>query len=163
MSETPIYNLEKSKWTEQDFKTMGWHDAMIYAFAFITENPEGQTDLLLDIDYIFDWIHPVAPAVNYKFQVAPCTLVFHNISDLVIDISTSRLWQIDLEIDNLYFEAEEERTYWVIETHRGYIRFEATGYTQYVRQRPKYTGGSQQLTLAERGGVSFAKEECCIM
>lgn len=163
MNSNSAYQLVKSKWTEADFETMGWHDAMIYAFAFVTANPEGQTDLFIDIDYIFEWIQPTPPAVNYKFHVAPCTLVFHNISDLVIDIGTGRLWQIDLEIDNLYFEVENERTYWVIETHRGEIRFEATAYTQYVRQYPKYTGGSQQLTLTERGGISFAKEECAIM
>lgn len=47
------YQLEKYLWTEEDFNQMGWHDSNIYAIAF-GENFEFK----LDIDYIFQWVHP---------------------------------------------------------------------------------------------------------
>ena len=48
------YKLEKWIWTEADFDVMGWHDSQIHATAFFPEDFE----LVLDIDYIFDWVHP---------------------------------------------------------------------------------------------------------
>ncbi len=160
MSLNKTYTLEKGIWTENDFELMGWHDSLIYGLAFLTENEESQSDMLFDIDYIFEWINPVPPAKHFTFQVAPCTLIFKNISDLTIDIETGRLWQIELEIADLNREIKEnpDTTQWTIETQRGDIKFEATGFTQFVRQHPKHITG-QQLGITERGGISFDKKE----
>ena len=46
------FELEKDTWSDTDFDVMGWHDARIYAFAFIPEEYEYR----LDIDYIFKWV-----------------------------------------------------------------------------------------------------------
>lgn len=43
MNSNSAYQLEKAKWTQADFETMGWHDAMIYAFAFVTADPTGRS------------------------------------------------------------------------------------------------------------------------
>ena len=76
------YELEKWVWTEEDFERMGWHDSRIYALAFSPETFE----LLLDIDYIFQWINPEPGETFYKFWVAPATLIFENVSDVDFDI-----------------------------------------------------------------------------
>ena len=156
------YNLEKSIWTESDFEIMGWHDCMIYGFAFLTNPENSQSDLLLDIDYIFEWIKPKPPAENFNFFVAPCTLIFHEMTNLTIDIETGRLIPIEIEISDLHIKEKLQLTddystiSWNIETHRGDINFEATGFTQYVRKLPLLIEG-QQIPFGVRGGLCFDK------
>lgn len=154
------YELEKSIWTERDFKTMGWHDSRIYGFAISKFKNNEQNDLTLDIDYIFQWIHPTGDEKYFTFQVAPCTLVFHNASDLIIDISTGSLLEIELEIDNLEMSngTSENIFNFNIITQQGEIKFEATGFTQYVRKNPQHVD-SQILSWEERGGISFERTE----
>ncbi len=150
------YILEKSLWTEDDFKTMGWHDNRIHAISF-GENYE----LLFDIDYIFDWI---LKGNYYKFQVSPCTLIFENVYDIKFDLDSSGS---ELEIVDIFYEnprrpnnadytKREIEFDWIIETQQGNISFTAVGYKQYVRQLPKFLS-SQTIELNERGGVSFER------
>lgn len=156
------YELKKSLWTEEDFENMGWHDAMIYAFSLQVNPDTGLGELLLDIDYIFQWIKPVPPAEHFTFFVAPCTLVFKEATNLVIDIETGRLASLELEIadlnllETLTFEHGYKTLRWNLETQRGDVNFEAVGFEQFVRMNPKHIQ-RQQLTLEERGGISFAK------
>lgn len=155
------YHLEKPIWTEQDFDQMGWHDSHIHAISF----GEG-FQFKLDIDYIFEWVHPKVNETYFNFWIAPCTLVFENVWDLRLDILISS--DIELEIDDLrrenarearnaaYIEKKTEYD-WTIETHQGDITFKSVGYIQYVRMRPVLT--SSQVLLSEvRGGISFSKE-----
>ena len=76
------YELEKWIWTEADFERMGWHDSKIYALAFSPETFE----LLLDIDYIFEWVQPEPGKKFFKFWIDPATLVFQNVYDVDFDI-----------------------------------------------------------------------------
>jgi hypothetical protein len=156
MTETSnSYQLDKSIWTEDDFETMGWHDSFIYAFSF-GENYQ----FLLDIDYIFKWVEA---GKKYKFWISPCTLVFENAYDIVIDIESS---SGGLDIDDIIREnpkrpknadliKRETEFDWTIETQQGSISFKSVGYKQYVRQTPKLLS-SQFIGLTDRGGVSFS-------
>lgn len=150
------YELEKSIWTEKDFDKMGWHDSRIYGLSISKFEQNVQNDLIFDLDYIFQWIHPAHDQKYFSFQVAPCTLVFHNASDLIIDISTGLLLEIELEIEDLEMSdgGSENLFNFNINTQQGEIKFEATGYTQYVRKYPQHIQG-QVLTMEQRGGVSF--------
>jgi hypothetical protein len=65
--------LEKLIWTEADYDIMGWHDATVWALALGWESHE----FSLDIDYI-KWVQPDADDPDFRFWVAPATLVFHN-------------------------------------------------------------------------------------
>lgn len=152
------YKLEKSIWTERDFETMGWHDSRIFGLTISKFEENEQNDLTLDIDYIFQWMDPIRGETYFTFQVAPCTLVFHNVSDLIIDISTGLLLKIELEIDYLEMAVgrSENLFNFNIITHLGEIKLEATGYTQYVRQNPQHTE-SQILSWEQRGGISFER------
>ncbi|MBK8550757.1 MAG: hypothetical protein IPL53_06725 [Ignavibacteria bacterium] len=75
--------LEKSIWTEQDFWDMRWHDACLHGWA-IENKGDQESDLLLDIDYIFAWIPPVPPSTHFAYWIAPCTVVFTNVSSFHI-------------------------------------------------------------------------------
>ena len=49
--------LEKAVWTQDDFPVMGWHDATVHAIGF-DEDELWSERLLLDLDYIVEWIEP---------------------------------------------------------------------------------------------------------
>ena len=57
----------KTIWTDTDFEDMNWHDNVVHALSIIPK--EYDYELLLDIDYIFDWVKPEPPQ-NYSFVVA---------------------------------------------------------------------------------------------
>jgi hypothetical protein len=151
------YQVEKWIWTDADFDVMGWHDSNIYAVAFYPENFE----FALDIDYIFQWIHPAENETYFKFWVAPATLIFEYVYDLKFDIGN-----LDggLEID--FIERTEPKILencdfagktdwlWTIVTHQGEINLRALGYKQYIRKKPVF-GQSQAIETEARGEVSF--------
>ncbi|AHM59231.1 hypothetical protein D770_04820 [Flammeovirgaceae bacterium 311] len=157
------YHLEKSIWTESDYEQMGWHDSRIYGLSF-QNNSDGWTgDLILDIDYIFQWLHPVTPDKYFKFWVAPCTLVFKEVFDLQIDINTASR-ALELEIADLHLVNQQEhdkKIYfeWHIELQQGNINLKSYGLEQVVRQKPVYSS-SQTIPMGQRGGVSFSREPC---
>src|ERR1700750_3136702 len=68
-------NLEKKNWDETNFQTMQWHDCKIYAIAFDSERFE----LVLDIDFIVEWIAPKDSQSTYEFWMVPATLAFKNV------------------------------------------------------------------------------------
>jgi hypothetical protein len=154
-----VYKLEKEIWTEADFEEMSWEDSTIQAFSYNKED-----EFLLDIDYIFEWIEPKEEKDRYfKYWIAPCTLIFQNVHDLVLNIGISAAHH--RKIDNVLTgnpqrpkNAEQlgkELEYdWIIETTNGEISFKATGYNQYVRQQPRLLL-TNELELDVRGGISF--------
>ena len=158
-----IYHLEKSIWNESDYEQMGWHDARIYGLSF-QKNPDGWTgDLKLDIDYIFQWIHPVPPDKYFSFWVAPCTLIFKEAFDLQIDINTASR-NLDLEIADLYLvnkQAHDDKLFyeWHVELQQGDIKLRSFGLEQIVRQKPIHIN-SQTVPVDHRGGVSFSRTPC---
>jgi hypothetical protein len=151
--------LEKAVWTDADFAQMGWHDATVHAIGF-DEDELWAERLLLDLDYIVDWIPP-APPDNFTFLLAAATLVFEGVGTVEGELSPPRLL---VEIDEIRcLEPINERDRaanirpWVIDGHDFELRFEASGFRQHFRMRPVNAGKSQRLTLDQRGGLSFAQ------
>ena len=152
------YKMEKWIWTDADFEQMGWHDAQIYAFAFLSENFE----FVLDIDYILRWVHPAPDEECFKFWVAPATLVFENAYNIKFALETEN--GIGIETQDIHrqnpkiLEAGElagtSEWHWVIEAQKGEISLDATGYKQYFRKNPIF-GQSQVIETGVRGGISF--------
>jgi len=152
------YQLEKRLWDETDFDMMGWHDASIHAFSFSKDYK-----LFLDIDYIFKWVHPEDGETYFNFWVAPCTLAFENVWNIVFDLELSV--PSELSIDSIvrsnpnvprnagYTTQSTEYT-WTIETLNGDITFNSVGYSLYVRQQPLFVK-EQMLDIDVRGGISF--------
>jgi hypothetical protein len=49
--------VAKTIWTDADFDAMSWHDNAVHAVAFEPQ-PSDPRRLLLDIDYIVEWVPP---------------------------------------------------------------------------------------------------------
>jgi hypothetical protein len=156
-----LYKLEKWIWTEADFEAMGWHDSQIHALAFLPD----EFEIVFDIDYILHWVHPKPDETYFKFWVAPATLVFENIYDLELDISS---YKGNLEIDKIRREDErvprnaqyidkENEWLWCIECQEGEIRFRSVGYKQYIRTNPQFS--TQQTLELKSRGFSFVRSK----
>ncbi|WP_339815403.1 hypothetical protein [uncultured Imperialibacter sp.] len=140
------YELEKWIWTEQDIEQMGWHDATVYGLQ-LKEN------LVLDIDYIFQWNRPDMEGFYITFWVAPATLVFESPMDLSFELSQSfdDRW---LEIQDIEMKLVDNKRVWTVITQQGYISFSADTFRQIIRKKPTLQLG-QCIPYDERGGFSF--------
>ena len=127
-------------WSHKDFEKMGWHDCMIHGIVFKWENHE----LVLDIDYILEWINPENDETYYKFRISPATLIFFNVWNLNLNLEDSLKTQIvDLtrtapsKPRGNATGADNTLEYnWVIETTNGVLSFKASGYNQFTRVEP---------------------------
>ncbi len=155
MTQSPKqYKLDKNILTEIDFDDMQWHDNPIHAITF-SDNFE----LLLDIDYIFEWI---LKGKKYIFWISPCTLVFENVYDLTFDIGpTTPGLTIDFitkdnpqKPSNAEYVNRDIEFNWIIETQEGSISFKSIGYKQFVRQKPRLLT-TQKIDNIDRGGIMF--------
>ncbi len=160
------YFLEKSIWTEADFEVMNWHDNLIYGFSFSVPDDEfWESNFIIDIDYVFKWVKPKPPQQSFSFWVSPCTLVFKNAYDLLINIDTKGSYSQSQEIGGLYllekYEQEKNKwSYkWKIDLQEGFIELQSYGYKQFVRQKPIFTP-SLKLTKEQRGETSFNQIAC---
>lgn len=147
----------KSVWSTQDFEQMGWHDNAVHAIAFEPALPSPGR-LMLDIDYIVEWIAPANPSGNLEFSICPATLVFDDASDLQGDLSfVGTAFEPSLNgvsSDDIDKYGLRE---WTLDGHEFTLRLRAAGFTQYLRQ-PPIRSSSHRLTVEDRGGLSF--EEC---
>lgn len=157
------YVLDKTLWTTTDFELLGWHDSLIYGLSLVNDFEKQESELRLDIDYIFKWNHPEPPSTHYTFWVAPCTLVFKNVLNVQLELDSGALTGPEMEIADISRLAEVDRgewfpkaAKWQVELQNGDFIFEADGFEQYVRRLPSYCEG-QQLSLTARGGISFEK------
>src|SRR6266436_7316514 len=70
------------KYTEADFEHVSWHDCHFWGLDLRVGDPDEDdwtSNLVLDIDFITDWICPVEG--GGQFRVAPATLAFHGVTD----------------------------------------------------------------------------------
>lgn len=138
--------------TMDDFEALSWHDNIIYAVRFDlgdTFQGDWHQDLVLDIDYIAEWLRGADGGV--KFKVAPATLTFHQVTDLRIDIdfgdsgcqvgiNEPSIAEITREVvdDPQRFPARDYY-HWRIALNLpagGVITFGARGFTQALRAAP---------------------------
>ena len=151
------YELAKAVWSEQDFGTMGWHDATIWAMVADTEEYEYS----IDLDYIFKWVNPRGADIHFKFWVAPVTMVFENADYVKVDLESrgGSIEVADLFMENPQLSPNKKFTSYDyrFECQEGEISLQATSFKMYVRQSPKLISG-QRFDLEERGGVNFGCE-----
>ncbi|MFF4169652.1 hypothetical protein [Streptomyces sp. NPDC001744] len=150
--------LSKSVWSDADFEEMGWHDATVHAL-YVQQTDDILPRLLLDLDYIVRWVHPVRPAKNFSFWVAPATLVFEDVWDLEGDLDFKGT-PPDLEIDEVRRlvpdNGRQDLPQWHIQGHAFDLKFRASCFRQYFRRAPQFTS-AQVLSDAERGGCCFTE------
>jgi hypothetical protein len=91
-------NMEdRVQWTQDDFDLLSWHDNRIHAISFVCPDEGYENDLVLDIDFIFEWIK--TPSDGFRFRVAPATLAFHNVTKTRIGVEL--VYRESLEIDRI--------------------------------------------------------------
>lgn len=154
--------MNYSPWTIKDFEKMNWHDCAIYGFSL-----NEKYEFLLDIDYIFSWIEPDNENDNYRFEIAPCTLVFENVTDLSINLDINEPFKIEIE-NILCQNPRQPKNYeyigcnteyqWIIETQQGQISMYSIGFKLFIRQKTSIQE-RQMLGLEYRNGVSFEKNQ----
>lgn len=151
-----IYRPEKVVWSHDDFEIMGWHDATIWSMVADTESFE----FLIDLDYIFKWVHPAAGETYFKFWVAPVTMVFENAGDVRMDLSSQqgRIEVADFHLEQLGPSPNGKFTLYRnrFECQEGRIELQSTGFRMYVR-RPPSLMRSQSFELGARNYVSFSR------
>jgi hypothetical protein len=152
-------------YTEAEFDELSWHDCHLVGFevrAGDVDEGDWTSDLVLDLDFIVEWICGVdGPG---QFRVAPATLVFHGVTDLRFDIDWGRsgfqLSLHEISIDRIERQAIRDqkvhldRPYytWTIRLNwpkSGEISFGAVGFTQTLLAEPVRTE-KQWLSRQER-------------
>lgn len=125
-----------TKWTHEQFSEMSWHDNHVHAFR-IVEGPHGAGKLILDLDYILEWI---CESNGYKFKIIPVDLTFLDVSELrlSLDYATPTAALGPFSIHSIE-RVSEPRTHYVAELWKiainwpkGEIMFEAKGYEQHA-------------------------------
>ena len=154
-----IYTLQKAVWTEEDFDKMSWHDVYIHALTFGPRDRE----FILDIDYMFAWVEAEPPNKHYSFWMSPATLVFKTTVDFRAQLEDPlglRVMRVTRKTTQSGQEGDtplaREKWDWTIELLQGEISFSSVGFTQHIR-RPPIRAFSQEFSLKERGGISFAR------
>jgi hypothetical protein len=153
-------SLEMTSWTNDDFERLGWHDNHVHGFA-IREGQYGTGELILDIDYIVEWLQ-CSPGGSCNFRVAPATLTFHEMSDLQVALDyagpTAGICPFSINVIERTSIATAEgvsRFRWRIEVNwpQGELSFHASGFTQSLRA-PPIESSRQYLSLSEREALS---------
>lgn len=141
------------------FEEFNWHDNALHGIRII----EGEFDsqLVLDIDHIVEWLPPSENA--FSFMVAAADLIFHGVNDIVVSVnykecSAAVQPMIIHEITREEFLYPNGRTgfFWKIEIMwptNSYISFNAAGFTQTNKMQP-ITTSAQYLSPSEREKIS---------
>lgn len=156
--------LDRAVWTDDDFDSMGWHDASVHGIGFVEGEQPWLGRLLLDIDYIVEWVRPVPPSTSLSFRVAPATLVFEEAIDLSLRLSAGSV-TFGVALQVLRLHRGRARSEALAPTHHDYriegadfdLRFTAARYRQVFRSRP-VASPRQTLSAARRGLPSFSTE-----
>jgi len=158
MTKNAANNRKKRVRTDDDFDDMNWHGCRIYAVAFYPETFE----LAFDIDYVFS---TEKDETQFRFWVSPATLVFSNVRDLELSISS---WNGGLEISSIsrtaigkpinheYIKRDIEWL-WLMECEEGEIILKSVGFNQYIRRQAILTE-IPSLLPEERGIASFSRQ-----
>ena len=151
----------RDRWNEADFDEISWHDCHIWGLRLVAGDPrtdDWTADLVLDIDYISEWICPAGEPPEFQFQVAPAALTFHGVSNLRIHVEPSHAeaaihpWSIDgierepvehqqMFLNRIYYRWQI-RLNWPADSD---LTFNAAGFTQQLKAAP-VLATSQHLT-----------------
>jgi hypothetical protein len=148
-------NIEKAVWTESDFEVMGWHDCRVHAFTLEPYEDESGK-LLVDLDYITQWVQPTQLGTSFSFWVAPATLVFDAAWAFEAEVSPYSNFALDLDRIERSDLDQFGRSRWTLDGHQFTARLLAPGFKQFLRRAP-IASPHQSLSMEARGGVSFAQ------
>ncbi len=147
-------NITVTHWSDADFGEMSWHDCSIHSLGF-DQDGEYQSDLVLDLDYIVEWIK--MGDCSFRFRVAPAVLRFQNVDKLHIE--TLLHFKEALIIDSIDCVGKEDKGFksyhWTIKIQSyseeidNQIEFDASGFVQELTAPPVVIE-TQSLTRQQR-------------
>ncbi len=145
--------MSAMKWTNEQFSDMSWHDNHVHGFR-VVEGPYGAGELILDLDYILEWL---CEPDGTKFKIVPVHLTFLEVCDLrvFLDYATPTAALGPFSIHSIERFSESRGHYvaemWKISINwpKGEITFQAKGYEQHVTGAVVLSA-SQCLLPAER-------------
>lgn len=154
--------MTELRMTDAEFTQLSWHDNAIYGIAFYAGEPDENdwaSDLILDIDYIVEWLCPTEGA--FQFKVAPAWLVFHDVFEHEIAMAQKPSFagvpvidRIEREFEgHLGISTDIANYRWTIHLNypeNGLIRFLAPGFTQTLRAEPILQDGLQSIAPSKR-------------
>jgi len=141
--------------TQETFDSTSWVDNFVHGFTFV-ETPEGDGELLLDIDHILEWQDH--DAKSFRFRVAPARLRFVGVTNLRIQIDYRAASMGPFQIDGIDRRTEQrakgEVSIWTFGSTSPdvEVEFEARGYFQELTG-PALVLDRQWLLPSERGDV----------
>lgn len=144
--------------TSDNFAKLSWHDNAIHAFRILEGDDNTGGKLLLDIDYIAEWLQ--GPDNSFNFKIVPSDLLFYGVSDLAISIDYAAATAA-VQPMTIHEIIREVVTYpngyssysWKIDINwppKGFISFQASSFTQVPRME-QVVSGAQYLSPSERG------------
>ena len=144
----------KKIWTQDDFENMGWHDNAVHAVA-LEYAPPWPGRVLLDIDYIVEWVGPDDDGDHFRFWICPATLVFDEASDFTTEVDlTGRSFELSLDEVVRSQPDDYGRRTWQLIGHEFSMAVVASGFTQYLRSAP-ILSNRQRLEREEREEPAF--------
>lgn len=145
--------------TLEKFEDYSWHDNAIHGFRIVEGDDGCSGDLILDIDFILEWLAPQGDDEPFSFRIAPANLTFHEVTDLVvsIDYSASTAAFQPMMIHEIHRSAV---TYsngyssfsWKVEINwprNSFISFVSSGFTQELRSEA-IVSSAQYLSPSQR-------------
>jgi len=128
----------RRRWTDQDFPQMSWHDNHIHGF-YLAGGDRGTGSLILDIDYILDWVK--VETGKFRFNVAPAVLAFHYVANLRLGIDfaevTAAVGPVSIGAIERTSQADCHQLWRIgINWPTGFISFQARGFVQELRGDP---------------------------
>lgn len=143
-----------TSWSDINFKDMSWHDCTIHSMAQ-DQDGEYQSDLVLDLDYIVEWIK--TDDSTFQFHVAPALLRFQNVDKLNIQLMLH--FKQEIVIHSIDCAPKEDKGFqnhhWTIKIQSysneniNRIEFDAIGFVQELTTPPIIIE-SQSLTRQQR-------------
>lgn len=142
------------------FEDFCWHDNAIHGLRIVESDDGCSGDLILDIDFILEWVAVQGDDHAFAFKVAPANLTFHEVIDLVvsIDYASSSAAHQPMTIHEIHREAFTSPSgyssfAWKVELNwprNSFISFRSSGFTQSLRAEP-ILSGAQYLSPSQRG------------
>ena len=144
-----------TRWTDADFDRLGWHDVHVHGFE-IRAGAYGPGELVLDLDYILEWIGCGDGDERVRFRIAPARLCFHGVWALTIALDyaapSAALGPFSLDgITRAPRTDDPVASDWTLAVSwpAGAIRFAARGFTQ-ILTGPAVVTDRQWLKPEER-------------
>jgi len=75
--------MSAQAWSDRQFGEMSWHDNHVHSLRII-EREHGAGDLVLDLDYILEWV--TCEDDNCEFRIVPAILTFNGVTNLRVSL-----------------------------------------------------------------------------